>query len=112
MSRFERLCWAWAKLNNYALRTVAENASARVFRFEDIFESDERYDFLFELLSFVTDLPEVEPVTLEALEGWLERQIHKSSGGFPRWADWSLQQRHQFEEMCSALMERLGYSLD
>lgn len=112
LSWFEKLCWAWRTLNGYALKTVDRNGDARVFRFEDIFKSGRRYDHLAELVHFVTDLPGVEPVPSEALEGWLDRGIHGSSGDFPAWDDWSIEQQETFLAMCGPLMEKLGYRLN
>ena len=112
MSRFERICWAWVRLNGYALDTVRENPDARVFRFEDIFKSENRYQHLAELVNFATDMPGVHPVPSEALDGWLDRRIHRSSGGFPAWPDWPPEQKQRFTEICGSLMEALGYNLD
>jgi hypothetical protein len=112
MTWFEKLCWAWARLNEYALRTVERNPSARVFRFEDIFTSENRYQHLAALVDFATDLPGVQPVPSEALEGWLERKIHTSSGDFPAWPGWPVQHREQFIEICGPLMESLEYDID
>jgi hypothetical protein len=112
ISRFERICWAWSRLNKYALKTVQENPNARVFRFEDIFKSENRYQHLAELVNFATDMPGVDPVPAEALDGWLDRKIHKSSGDFPAWPEWSTQQKQQFTEICGPLMEELGYAID
>ena len=112
MSRFERVCWAWTRLNRYALEAIPRNPDARLFRFEDIFRSERRDDHLAELVGFVTALPGVEPVPAEALEGWLDQRIHGSSGDFPAWEGWSPEQRETFIAMCGPLMEELGYGLD
>jgi hypothetical protein len=112
MSRFERICWAWIRLNEYALRTIEENPDARVFRFEEIFKANGRHQHLTELVSFATDMPGVGPVPPRALDGWLDRKIHGSSGDFPAWPEWSSEHRGQFSEICRPLMEALDYELD
>jgi hypothetical protein len=94
------------------LDTVQENPTARVFRFEDIFKSENRYQHLAELVNFATDMPRVDPVPAQALAGWLDRRIHKSSGDFPAWSEWSEQHKQQFVEICGPLMEELGYELN
>jgi hypothetical protein len=111
MSRFERICWAWTKLNGYALDVVQENPSARVFCFEDIFESDNRYEYLTELVNFATNLPGIDSIPAKALEGWLDRKVHKSSGAFPAWDGWSRAQQETFISMCGSLMKQLGYRI-
>jgi hypothetical protein len=109
MSAFEKLCWAWSRLNTYAIETIPKNPNARVFRFEDIFESKKRYQNLEELIQFVTTIPGVEPVPSESLDGWLNHKVQKSSDQFPAWDEWTSEQKAQFMEMCGPLMKQLEY---
>jgi hypothetical protein len=112
MSRFEKLCWAWATLNTYALQTIQLNPNARLFRFEDIFRAEGRYQNLTEMVQFLTTLPGHGVLSVSPLDGWLDREVHKSSGSFPMWPDWSEAQRDTFRQICGPLAERLGYGLD
>lgn len=112
MSRFERLCWAWGRLNAYALETVKENPSARVYRFEDIFYSSERYQHLEDMTRFLMGLPGVEPVASDSLRGWLDRRIHKGNAQFPSWEEWTTKQKQSLTTLCGPLIEKLGYHPD
>jgi hypothetical protein len=112
MSRFERLCWAWVRLNEYALGTIQENPNARVFRFEDVFQSRDRYQHLADLVRFSTMFPNTETITTGSLEGWPDRQIHKSVTRFPLWEEWSTEQKGQFKAICGLLMKKLDYEFD
>lgn len=109
MSRFERVCWAWATLNQYALTTIKENPNARLFYFEEIFKAEDRYKHLRQLIQFSTAIPGQEPMELASLDGWLEQQIHPSKNNFPSWPDWSLAHKQQFEKICGPLMRQMGY---
>jgi hypothetical protein len=109
MSRFEKLCWAWVRLNEYALGTVNKNPHARVFRFEDIFKSNSGYEYLKDLVQFVTTFPDTKPIPIDSLDGRLEKRVHKSTTQFPAWEAWSLEHKKQFQTMCNPLMEKLGY---
>lgn len=109
MTRFERLCWAWARLNGYALQAVAENWDAQVFKFEEIFKSESGYDALERLIRFATQLPGLDGFE-PRVEGWLDRQIHRSKPGFPDWPSWSARHREAFWATCGPLMEELGYA--
>jgi hypothetical protein len=109
MSRFERLCWAWTRLNEYALKTILENPNARLFRFEDIFESVDQYEHLADLVQFTATFPEGEPFTSRSLDGRLDRQVNQSADRFPEWAQWSTEQKQRFQTICGPLMERLNY---
>lgn len=111
MSRFERLCWGWAKLNEYAVRSVAKSESARLFRFEDIFLAKNRGDYLADMFSFLGDLPGVAPVAPSALEKWIGQPVHKSKPGFPSWENWTTEQKQQFRTICGPLMDELAYDL-
>jgi hypothetical protein len=112
LTRFGRLCWGWARLNQYALDTVEKNPSARVFRFEDIFEDENRYQNLEDMLRFLTKSPEGQSPRVESLDGCLARRIHKSPDRFPAWPDWSPQHKERFAEICGSLMDALDYQLD
>ena len=108
-SRFERLCWAWSKLNQYALETLSSNPNARVFRFEKIFSGEERYEVLDDLVAFTTSLPSLPSTGRRSTAGWLEKRTHQSSSGFPAWEAWSADQQQHFRVVCGPLMEQLGY---
>lgn len=112
MSRFEKLCWAWVKLNEYAIGTIQENPNARLFRYEDIFKSEDRYKNLEELVHFVTTFPNAGTIPTGSLEGWLDRQIHRSVARFPSWEGWSTEHKRQFKAICTPFMEELGYEFD
>jgi hypothetical protein len=109
MTRFEKLCWAWAKLNGYALETIPRNPHARLFRFEDIFESAERYQHLADVVDFATAHLSAKSFPAESLNGWLDRRINISSSTFPSWENWTTEQQQRFDTFCGPLMDELGY---
>jgi hypothetical protein len=111
MPRFDRLCWAWVKLNEYALATTRENPNAKVFRFERIFESEDRYQYLADLVEFVTTIPNAEAITTGSLDGRLDKRINVGVGLFPSWEEWPPEYKQRFETICGPLMEKMGYEL-
>jgi len=111
LSRFEQLCWAWSKLNSYALNTMQTNPNARMFKFEDIFKSKDKYDVLNDLVSFTTSLPGLSTEKIKKTDGWLEQRIHQSSSKLQAWDTWSEDQRNQFNKICGPLMEDLEYKI-
>jgi len=108
-SRFEKLCWAWSRLNEYALSTISKNPHARLYRFENIFLDKNRYQSFNDLVSFAVSLPGIEIQRLGSINGWLEQKIHQSSSQFPAWEQWTVNQKRKFEEICGTQMEKLGY---
>lgn len=111
LSRFEKLCWAWARLNTYAFKTLAGNPNVRVFKFENIFTGDDRYKTVNELIQFATSQPGIDPARVGDSSGWLERRSHQSADGFPAWEQWSSGQKEFFKKVCGDLMEETGYRL-
>lgn len=109
LSRFDQLCWAWARLNEFALNAISKNPNARVFRFESIFTEKDRYQYLNDLLTFATSIPGIDAERIGPTDGWLEKKIHQSADGFPAWDQWTKEQKNQFEQICGPLMEKLGY---
>jgi hypothetical protein len=109
LSRFEQLCWAWTRLNEYALNSIQSNPGARVFKFESIFQEKDRYQTLDELLRFTTALPGFNTDDIKKPDGWLEQKIHQSASKFPGWQDWTKEQKDFFDKTCGSLMEKLGY---
>jgi hypothetical protein len=81
-----------------------------VFRFEDVFSAESRYQALDELIAFLSEVPGLRPSARSA-RGSLERPIHQSSHEFPAWRDWSPAWQRHFETLCRPLMEKLGYSI-
>lgn len=112
LTQFEKLCWAWAKLNEYALGTMDKTPHVRLFRFEEIFSGEDRYAHLDELVRFATALPGIDPKNIRPVDGWLERKSHQSLDGFPAWEQWTTAQKQHFEQVCGPLMQKLGYKLD
>jgi hypothetical protein len=109
LSRFERLCWAWSRLNGYALEHLSENPHARLFRFEQIFLARDRYDQLKDLVGFATSLPGLGTRRIGLTDGSLEHPVHASSSAFPAWDRWTNEQKRQFGRICGPLMDQLGY---
>jgi hypothetical protein len=109
-SDFEQLCWAWSRLNVFALNTIEKNPDARVYKFENIFRGNARYDTLDDLVSFVTALPGIDPSGVKSTSGWLEQKIHQSANKFPGWDGWTESQKKFFELTCGPVMDRLGYT--
>ena len=110
MKRFEKICWAWTTLNSYAIEKINYDKNAKIFLFEDIFKSHERYKNLEELVDFSISSCDYEALYLNTANGWLDQKIHKSIGDFPKWDQWSNEHKKTFDSICGKLMQDLGYS--
>lgn len=111
MSKFEKACWSWFKINSCALQGVERIPQARLFRFEDIFLSKSKYENLRELLDFATSFPG-KTIPYQWREGALEKKMNEPShNDFPAWADLPQPQKEQFKRICGPLMLKLGYEI-
>lgn len=109
LTRFEKICWAWAKLNDLAFQDISSNPNAALFKFEDIFVSEDKYSNLRTLLDFTLDIPGVDQVAWNKLENILDKPENKSTGSFPDWEQWSGSQKEFFDRVCGPLMDKAGY---
>lgn len=110
MNRFEKLCWAWHKLNAFAIKNAENNPYAKWIRFEDVFISRDRYENLEKLVRFLTDMPD-KKIPWTSINGFLDKRIHQSSGYYPEWNKWQPSQQKIFQEICGDLMCKLGYEM-
>lgn len=109
MSRFGKLCWAWTRLNEFALSTIGNKSTIRYVRFEDIFLSEGRYSNLEDAIEFILSFDDPLPYDKGSIVGWLEKKIHSSESAFPEFQNWSKDQKDHFHRICDPLMNRLGY---
>jgi len=111
MSQFEKTCWSWTKINSCALEGVERISQGRLFRFEDLFISKDKYAHLKELLDFCASFPK-KNISYEWREGVLEKKINEPAiCDFPAWADLPQPQKEQFKRICGPLMLKLGYEI-
>ena len=109
ISRFEKLCWAWAKLNNYALKTARDNPNIMVVRFEDIFISKDKDHNFENLMVFLSPILDEKLDFTGQVNEMLGQRIHQSTGDFPEWNNWSEQHKTIFDYHCENLRRDLGY---
>jgi len=112
MSHFQKVCWSWLKINSCALKSIEETPEARLFRFEDILQSEKKYENMKALLDFATSFPTFT-IPYRSIEGSLEKRINKPpSYDFPNWSELPENEKRQFTKICGPLMHRLGYEVD
>lgn len=109
MSRFEKVCWAWVRLNEFALTSLENTKQAKLFKFEDIFQDDRRYIKLDEMLDFCLSMPGLEKISRKSTSGFLDRKINYAELEYPGWDSWQCEQKERFKDICGGLMNKLGY---
>lgn len=98
LSRFEKLCWFWASLNEAYL-----NAADNVIRFEDLISDWEIFNRIFNV-----DMPLNVSKDL-----WLSSVSRKTNATpkyqLPPYENWSDEQKELFDKHCGKMMLRFGY---
>jgi hypothetical protein len=109
MSAFERLCWTWRAVNERLLDFGESGANARVFRYEDLFLSEDRNDYLMSLMRFITNFSD-RRFPFAFSDGVLQQRRHASDRqAFSDWPHWTVDQARQMSTICGPLMTELGY---
>ena len=110
-SRFQKLCWAWKTIYEILLQSITNDTNARIVKFEELFESQDKYLNLKDLLVFLTQFRDRE-FAFDIPENILEKRVHKNiSYQFPKWRDWDDAMKRDLIGICGEVMKKLDYSL-
>lgn len=113
MTRFEKLCWAWARENSYALKCAESTDSVKVFRFEDLFCEGNNYDEMVRFLEFVSEFPDGFRAEWTFNPELLGQKVNAAGRKmFPEWTEWNIEQAGLLDEHCGELMKQLGYGCE
>ena len=108
-SRFQKLCWAYGHIYNTLLDEVEKDNHVQLFKYEELFQSSERYESLERLLKFITKFDDYN-FNFSVPDRLLERRIHKnSSDEFPKHPEWAEELQNQYWEICGDIHHRLKY---
>lgn len=111
MSKFEKYCWYYNKINTLAFQQMADKPNFKVFRYEDVFLSKNKAKVFEELLSFATDFMggrakcHFDPTLID------KKVDSKQSAQTARegWRSWTPEQAQMMQKHCGALMQAYGY---
>lgn len=107
LSAFEKICWYWAKYNSLAIDTLSKLDKERYLA---INVSQKSIDDVRNAFSFL----ELSDFNKEKILNMLNAKINtslKSSSftPFPKWQNWTSEQKLIFDNHCSTIMAKLGY---
>lgn len=117
MDQFEKLCWAWQFINNYARETTNNDPNSRVYLFEDIFKSKKKTENLLELTEFTQDIKNIKRKNqdhiLKVIDKTLGHKVNKpQTYDFPAWQEWDNSIAKKLQSICGELMDKLGYGTE
>lgn len=100
MDRFSRLCWYWQYINRKAIEMVGVTPGARLVKFEDIFSSTDKEDNIKELVGWCSD---------DHYDIPFKKLYQKVNENKKPIIIWNEENQHNFDSICSGLMNELGY---
>jgi hypothetical protein len=109
MSRFERLCWLWVKLNTLIRDAIRDDPRATTVKFEELFRAEVAHKGLWDVIEFLglqgrMLIPQKQVHELMAVkENLTEKYL------IPAWTEWSPEQTRQFREIAGEAMAAFGY---
>lgn len=110
MTPFEKLCWAWARENAYALECARKTAAAQIVRYEDLFDEKTSHRTFIQILEFITNFPGGEKPRWTLKPELLLRRFNLAKGKpFPHWTEWSAADARRLDRYCRSLMDQFQY---
>jgi hypothetical protein len=109
LSRFQMTAWYWSYINRFFSSELCRLPSDTWMRIDYTRITVDRVAELFAFLG-------LEGFDARRVEEMLARRINsledrfQTEGRFPRWSQWTPEQRRQFEEIAGATMRDLGYA--
>ncbi|HOB15543.1 MAG TPA: sulfotransferase [Defluviitoga sp.] len=111
MSKFERYCWYYNKLNTFVLDSMKDKKNFRLYRYEDLFLSKSRNEFFLDFLEFCSKFSDGFSRKYQFKPELLDKKLNSSADNYklPHWKEWDRKMAQKMHEHCGKLMERFGY---
>jgi len=110
MSKFEKYAWYYNKVNTFALSLMKDKENFRVFRFEDLFKSQDKVSEFKSMLDFATDFGN-RKYHYKLKEEMIEKKVHSGAkrGKLPHWCEWEPKLAQTITEHCSRWFREYDY---
>ncbi len=114
MSKFEKYCWYYNKLNSYVFNKMEGRDNFKVYRHEDLFHKDRRDEFFVDMLSFVSKFPDDFNRNYEYKRELMDKKVHSNAKKekISDWQEWSSHLAKKLDEHCGEWMERFNYGTE
>jgi len=102
---FEKNCWSWDAYNRFALDFIEDSEASRItaIRSDHLFDGSS----VQEIFGFLSVLAPPQDLVQSVLA---RKHNAQKSAHFPRYEDWTPEQRQVLEEIAGETMQRLGYA--
>ncbi len=111
MSKFEKYCWYYTNVNNRAFELMKKTPNFKIFRYEDLFNTNTRDRFFTEMLDYASEFEDGFKSGYEYRPELLDKKIHAAASKrlLPKWKKWGTNLVESMEFQCGDLMRRFGY---
>lgn len=111
MSKFEKYCWYYQNLNENAIEEMAGKGNFRIFRYEDIFLSEEKSTHFKAMLDFATAFDSGQ-WDCHFQGDLIDKKVDSKQSAAKGWLDWSPEQAKLMHQHCGPLMAAYGYGTE
>lgn len=111
LSKFEKYCWFYNKLNELVLEEMKDKPNFKVFRYEDVFLSDQKEEHFSALLDFAVSFEDGK-IECECDTSLIGQKVDSKQSKAKHWAKWSPEQAKIMDKHCGKLMAEYGYGTE
>lgn len=111
MSKFEKYCWFYNKLNQNVLEKMQNKENFRVFKYEDIFLSENKTEKFREMLDFATEFSDGKH-SCDFKAELIDKKVDSKQSKAVSWKNWTNEQVRAMEEHCGVIMTSYGYGTE
>ncbi len=109
LSKFEKYCWFYNRLNNLALTTMQGRPNFKVFKYEDLFLHEDKNTHFNGLLEFATNFNSGKAPFNNASKYIHKRIDSQQKKEHTNWEKWTTEQAEIMMKHCGKLMDEFGY---
>ncbi|WP_105614315.1 sulfotransferase [Vallitalea okinawensis] len=110
MSKFEKYCWFYNKMNEIAISSMEGKSNFKIFKYEDIFLSEQKSENFRKLLDFATDF-ENSDIKVKLNPELLNKKVDSRSYKKKKldWENWNKEKALLLQKHCGKWMDTFGY---
>lgn len=108
MTKFEKYCWFYNKLNENAINEMKGKDNFQVFRYEDIFLSENKVENFGAMLDFATNFKSGQ-VNCDYKSELIGQKVDSKQSKASAWETWAPEQVDAMLKHCGSMMKQFGY---
>jgi hypothetical protein len=111
MTQFEKVCWHWVKKDGFIHAAVKDDPRAMTVKFEDIFNKENGYQGLWEMVEFMGIGSDRDAFKKQCVLSMDKKLNVNKKEEFGHWQEWPQEQKKQFQTIAGEYMKTYGYDI-